>query len=77
MKKYKVISPYVERDKDGEPIGYAKVGVSKDLSDEDGERLTKAKCVEVEVRVTTTPENRGKNDKNGSKRVKRRTSKSE
>lgn len=61
MRRYKIISPCAERDARGRPTGrvYA-IGELVHMSDEEGERLTRALCAieYVEAQMVTPPENR-------------------
>lgn len=69
MKKYKVISPFAERDEDGNHTGNRPTsGETVELPDNEAERLKAACCVvEIEQAVSRpAPENR-----KGGKNVKR------
>ena len=62
MKRYRVISPFTERNSDGAPTGRKpQAGEEVDLTDGEGKRLMKARCVEeIEDRMVRPPEDRAK-----------------
>jgi hypothetical protein len=79
MKKYKVISPFVERDEQGTVTGNRpQIGEVVELPTDEGKRLATAQCVVlIEEAIKTVPEDRRvKRDTKPDKRVKRRTAKS-
>ena len=65
MKKYKVISSFVDRDEDGTITGLRpQIGDRVPVPDNQVDRLKTAECiVEIEDRIKRTPENRGKRAK--------------
>ena len=62
MKKYKVISSFVDRDEDGTITGERpSIGDRVPVPDNQVDRLKAAECiVEIEERIVTPPENRGR-----------------